>query len=327
MFFFPCLSILLVLTKSSTKILEEGTVHMNHEKIVKVHDGYCHKNLIDDLSRLIEKYPLLEIKNVGKSVLGRSIPAVKLGDGPRKIHYNGSFHANEWITSLLLMVFIEKFLEAKANNEDFFGININDLWQKRTLWVIPMVNPDGVDLVQNGLSPDNPYYKNVLQANKGSTNFRNWKANIRGVDLNDQFPANWEREYHRRNITEPAPMNYPGPNALSEPEAEAIANFTIEQEFDLVIAFHTQGEEIYWGYEKLEPEESGKIIKRFQKVSGYRAIRYVDSDAGYKDWFIYKWQKPGFTVECGLGQNPLPISQFQAIWSKVSKIMIEGLII
>lgn len=283
--------------------------------------------MLKDLANLSNCYPEIEVINIGKSVLGYSIPAVRIGTGPKKIHYNGSFHANEWITSVLLMIFIEKCLEACRQGKEIDGIDIVKLLKDKSLWIVPMVNPDGVELVQNGLSADNnPFYREVLQANNGSTNFRNWKANIRGVDLNDQFPAYWEKEYNRRDTSGPAPLNYPGPSPLSEPEAKAMAQFTKENNFELVIAFHTQGEEIYWGYRKLEPPQSEMIVKQMSKVSGYNAVRYVDSDAGYKDWFIYEYRKPGFTVECGRGQNPLPMGQFNSIWSKASKIMLTGLV-
>lgn len=299
---------------------------MNQNTVVKVHNVYTHKKMLEDLGELKKRYPELEIVNIGKSVMGRSIPAVKIGTGSQQIHYNGSFHANEWITTVLLMTFIEKFLEANRMGEALNGLEISKLYKNNSLWIVPMVNPDGVDLVQNGFTADNnPFYREVLQANKGSTNFSNWKANIRGVDLNDQFPANWEREYSRRDTNGPSPLNYPGPSPLSEPEAKAMAEFTEEHDFQLVIAFHTQGQEIYWGYEKMEPLKSQLIVKQFQKVSGYRAVRYVVSDAGYKDWFIYKWRRPGFTVECGLGQNPLPLSQFWNIWPKAANIMLTGL--
>lgn len=294
--------------------------------IVKISESYSYNIMLDDLSRLKNRYPQIRIINIGRSVLGRSIPAVRLGIGPKEIHYNASFHANEWITTVLLMVFMENYLQACEEKQTMAEYYIPELFSKNSLWLVPMVNPDGVDLVQNGLSADsNPFYRTVLQANKGSTNFRHWKANIRGVDLNDQFPAHWDKEYRRRSTNGPAPLNYPGTAPLSEPEAQAMASFTEEHDFQLVIAFHTQGEEIYWGYEKLEPPQSAEIAKKLKKASNYRTVRYVDSNAGYKDWFIYKWRKPGFTVECGSGVNPLPLSQFWSIWPKARNIMLAGL--
>jgi len=299
---------------------------MNESSIVKVQDGYGHQKMLEDLEALKCLYPELEVFTIGRSVLGRSIPAVRLGTGLKHVHYNGAFHANEWITTVLLMVFLERYLEANRSKSQLDGIYVPDLYQDTSLWIVPMVNPDGVDLVQSGFSADNPYYRDILRANRGSTNFRNWKANIRGVDLNDQFPAYWEQEYSRRDTDGPAPLNYPGPSPLSEPEAQAMANFTRENDFRLVMAFHTQGEEIYWGYREFEPPDSEKIIKELKKASGYKAVRYVDSDAGYKDWFIYQWRRPGFTVECGSGQNPLPIGQFWSIWPQASSIMLTGLL-
>jgi g-D-glutamyl-meso-diaminopimelate peptidase len=298
------------------------------QNIVKVHSGYTHGLMLEDLAALQSRYAELEVIDIGRSVLGRPIPAVRIGTGPQAIHFNGSFHANEWITTLLLMTFIDKVLQARAGNCLLAGIDVGDVFQHTSLWIVPMVNPDGVELVQNGfLADNNPYYRTVLEANKESTNFLNWKANIRGVDLNDQFPAYWQEEYNRRETDGPAPLNYPGPAPLSEPEAQAMAAFTREHDFALVIAFHTQGEEIYWGYREAEPPASANIAAQFHKVSGYKLIRYVDSDAGYKDWFIDQWHRPGFTVECGLGQNPLPIGQFGAIWPKVRNIMLAALFV
>ena len=295
-------------------------------QIVQVKEPYNHNKMICDLSKLQSSYPEMEVTNIGKSVLGRSIPAVRLGYGPKQIHYNGAFHANEWITSLLIMFFIEDYLRCNQESTKMGTYNVRQLFREVSLWLVPMVNPDGVELVQNGLTFDNnPYYRDVLQANGGSTNFRRWKANIRGVDLNDQFPAHWEKEYRRRDTKGPAPLNYPGAKPLSEPEAQAMADFTRKNDFRLVMAFHTQGEEIYWGYEKLEPPESAEIVKKMQRVSGYRAIQYVDSNAGYKDWFIQDWRRPGYTVECGSGVNPLPLSQFWSIWPKMRAIMLIGL--
>jgi g-D-glutamyl-meso-diaminopimelate peptidase len=141
--------------------------------IVKISAGYDHKSLLKDLSDLKSLYPQLEILNIGKSVLGRSIPAVKIGSGKRLLHYNGAFHANEWITSLLLMAFIEKCLHSASSGECWHGADISGLLKEKSVWIVPMVNPDGVELVQNGIITDNnPYYRLVMQANRGSSNFR-----------------------------------------------------------------------------------------------------------------------------------------------------------
>ncbi len=292
--------------------------------IVIPREDYGYDEMMDDLSRLTERYPFITLSTIGETVLGRPIPAVRIGTGRKEVHYNASFHAQEWITTPLLMKFLERYAEAYQSGERIGQFNVPALYQATSLWLVPMVNPDGVELVQEGIDADNPYYETVLQANGGSLDFRPWAANIRGVDLNNQFPAQWEREA-RRGTSVPAPRNYSGPSPLSEPEARAMADFTRAHDFRLVIAFHTQGEEIYWGFEGLEPAESERIVTVFSEASGYLPVRYVQSWAGYKDWFIQDWRRPGFTVEVGRGVNPLPISQFWRIWSQNIGLMLAGL--
>jgi g-D-glutamyl-meso-diaminopimelate peptidase len=230
-------------------------------------------------------------------------------------------HANESITSKLLMAYTEKILKCQADLNSTCTLDT-----ETTLWIVPMVNPDGVELVSHGLEAV-PYelWQSILDINEGEPCFENWKANIRGVDINDQFPAYWDEEVQRRDATKPSPANYTGRQPLSEPEARAMAEFTLEENFDLAIAWHTQGEEIYWGYRGFEPPESELIAQDMAKSSGYEAIQYVDSDAGYKDWFIMRLGRPAFTVECGLGVNPLPLDDLPDILDRCRGIFLAGL--
>lgn len=295
------------------------------ERIVDTAHEYGYVELVQDMLALADKYPFLETGAIGRSVLGKEIPYLRIGSGSREVHYNGSFHANEWITSLLLMKFAEDFANAYASGAPLRGRDVRPLYEQSSLWLVPMVNPDGVELVLQGASPSNPYADQLLAWNFGSPDFTGWKANIRGVDLNDQFPACWELERGRREAPGPGPRDYTGGAPLSEPEAKAMADFTRSRDFRLVIAFHTQGREIYWNYRDLEPPEAERIASRFAMKSGYRAVKLPESDAGYKDWFIQEFRRPGFTVEAGIGVNPLPLSQFRSIYDDNIGILLEGL--
>lgn len=276
-----------------------------------------------DLNQLQELFPFIKVNTIGYSVLGKPIREIRLGRGRKRIHFNGAFHANEWITTPILMALLNTFLLSLTNSTSIRGLSSLPLYQAVDLSIVPMVNPDGVDLVLNG--PPQEVREQVLAINDGSTDFSNWKANIRGVDLNNQYPANWEIEKERKEPKAPAPRDYPGDAPLTEPEAIALAELARRNNFDNVLAFHTQGEEFYWGYEGLEPPESRLLAEEFQRVSGYEAFRYIDSHAGFKDWFIQEFRKPGFTIELGKGTNPLPISQFNEIYEKVLGIFLAAL--
>ncbi|MBV7506583.1 LysM peptidoglycan-binding domain-containing protein [Bacillus sp. sid0103] len=293
-------------------------------RLVESGQKYDYSKLLNDMNRLKEAYPFLQVSTIGKTVLGNEISEIRLGTGEKRVHYNGSFHANEWITSLVIMTFLNDYLLSLTNHYPIRGLQSFPLYQQSTLSIVPMVNPDGVDLVLNGPPENENWQRKVVDLNKGSTDFTEWKANIRGVDLNDQFPARWELE-KARNPNEPGPRDYVGEKPLLEPEAIAMAKLTKERDFARVLAFHTQGEVIYWGFENLEPAESEEIVKEFCRVSGYEPVKTLESYAGFKDWFIQDWQRTGFTIELGRGINPLPLSMFDDIYKKSLGIFLAGL--
>ncbi|MGR3765014.1 M14 family metallopeptidase [Rossellomorea sp. NS-SX7] len=280
--------------------------------IVNGKQGYSSGVLEKDLKKLKEIYPFIKLNSIGESVLGKPVVEMRIGNGSKKVHMDASFHANEWITTSILMTFVNEYLLSLTNVKPIRGVQTMPVYNGVTMSIVPMVNPDGVDLVLKG--PPSNMKDQLLEINNGSSDYTGWKANIRGVDLNNQFPAKWELEKERKEEKSPAPRDFPGYKPLSEPETIAMAELAKEEVFDRLLALHTQGKEFYWGYEGLEPPEAEKLAKDFERVSGYKSVRYVDSYAGYKDWYIKEFQKSAFTIELGKGINPLPLSQFDEIY-------------
>ncbi|MED4207154.1 M14 family metallopeptidase [Neobacillus mesonae] len=291
-------------------------------RVVYGKQNYDYNVLKRDIRRLQMIYPFMKTSAIGKTVLENDIPEITVGSGLKKVHYNGSFHANEWITTADLMTCLNDYLLALTNQTLMRGIKTFPLYKETFLSIVPMVNPDGVNLVLNG--PPEAWESRLVEMNNGSLDFSGWKANIRGVDLNDQFPAKWEEE-REGHPKQPGPRDYGGEKPLTEPEAIAMANLTKKRDFSRVLAFHTQGEEIYWGFENLEPPQSEIMVNEFSRVSGYEPVKNIESYAGYKDWFIQEWRRPGFTIELGSGTNPLPIEQFDKIYDETMGIFLAGL--
>lgn len=301
--------------------------------VVDTNIDYTYEIMQRDIRGLKARYPFLETGSIGNSVLGRNLYYIKLGNGPNKVFYNGAHHALEWITSPLLMKFVENFLIAYVEGKNIKEYNINDIWNQSSIYIVPMVNPDGVDLVINGLSRNNPYYENLIIWNDGSLDFSNtWQANIKGVDLNHNYDALWEKYRDiaaQLGYDSPGPTRYPGISPESEPESKAVADFTRNNNFRLVLAYHSQGEVIYWNFEGLAPPEAKNIGELFSKVSGYGLENTygIASYAGYKDWFIQEYIRPGYTVEVGKGKNPLPITQFDKIYDDNIEILLLAAVV
>lgn len=306
-----------------------------NNNIVQTNINYTYEIMRKDIIALKNKYPFLETGNIGYTVLGRPISYVRLGTGEKEVLYAASFHANEWITTVVLMKFIEDFCKAYETNTNIYEYNARGIFAQTSIYLIPMVNPDGVDLVTGAVEPNSSIYQNYqyLARNYPGIPFPSgWKANFNGVDLNLQFPAVWNRAKEikfAQGYTKPGPRDFVGEGPLTEPEALAIYSFTLRHIFRLILAYHTQGEVIYWKYANFTPPGAEYIGRRFAETSGYTLdITPPESAyAGFKDWFISEYNRPGYTIEAGWGENPLPISQFDTIYQANIGILVLGAIL
>lgn len=159
--------------------------------VVNTNVDYSYNTMLSDIDSLSIIYPFLEISTIGYSVLGRHIHVIKIGNGIKEVFYNGSFHANEWITSVLLMKFIEDYSLAYTLNSTIYGYNARQLFNDVSLYIVPMVNPDGVDLVTDNLPKWLPAYVNAQNISNNYPDIpfpSGWKANINGVDLKNLQP-------------------------------------------------------------------------------------------------------------------------------------------
>lgn len=280
------------------------------------------------------RYPFIRTGELGKSVMGRPLWHMSFGTGANRVFYNASHHANEWITTPVLLKFMEQLGKAYAAGGEIFGQSAAELYAGSSIYIAPCVNPDGVDLVTGALSGGEFYAAAVrISENYPTIPFPSgWKANIRGTDLNLQYPAGWEQARENKfaqGFVSPAPSDYVGPSPLSAPESRAMYDFTRSLSPQLTLAYHTQGEVIYWKYLDFEPPQSRSIAETFSAVSGYAVEEtpYASGFAGYKDWFIQDFDRPGYTIEAGKGQNPLPLSQFDKIYADNLGILTLGAVV
>jgi len=300
--------------------------YKNIVDINKPMDSICLEQTISDLKA---RFKFAENIIIGESYLGKNINLIRIGNGPHKVIYIGAHHAMEWITALILMRFIEDFCKSYIFNERLYGYDPEYILHTRTFYIVPMLNPDGVDLVINGLGEYNPVRSRLIQMNGNSGDFSRWQANARGVDLNHNYDADHDllREIEiAAGITEPCSTRYGGEYPESEPEVAALTSFIRkESDISLLAALHTQGEEIYWRYKDMIPPKSKMLAGLIAKATGYK-LEYPDEDiasyGGCKDWFISQFNRPGFTIECGRGINPLPLSDFVKIYNYIAEALM-----
>lgn len=283
--------------------------------------AYTFETYIKDLAKILGDFSFLTKTTTGHSVLGKPIYAIKFGTGEKKIIVTASHHGKEWITSMLSMSLLYDMCCTYTSGDD-------TVWKDKTFYFIPMVNPDGVNLCIEGITCDLPVYiTNRLYKICADGNFiNNWQANIRGIDLNHNYDASFHKGkviQLEQGIIAPAPTKYSGEYPESEPETQAIVGFTKKILPDIVIAYHSQGEEIFYKYQGKCSGGAYDLAKKMSEISGYELVLAdgLTDCTGYKDWVIEKFNIPAYTIEVGKGENPLPLSQFEKIFNDNKKMI------
>lgn len=255
-----------------------------------------YSELLNKLNQIDKQY---KIKTIGQTMLGRKILAVErfLSEDFFTAIFVASVHAREHITTDLVMKFLEDGLFDKISE---FNVV-----------VVPMLNPDGVELSYFGLGcvKAENIRQNLIKANHGSLDFRLWKANARGVDINNNFNANFGTNISS-NV--PASQGFAGEYFESELETKALANYTKKINPFLAVAYHSKGEEIYYNFfQKQKDLERDKLIaEKFAKSTGY-IVKNVEnvSSGGYKDWCVQSLKIPAITIEVGSDNLAHPITE------------------
>lgn len=288
-----------------------------------------HRQRCDLLRALCEKHPVLQRGTLTHSLCQRSVEYLEIGNQRHPVLFAGAFHGMEWMTTLVLLRFADQLCDAMETGRRMSEVDIGAFLRRRGVVIVPCVNPDGVEISLHGSVAAGSYQELVYHVSGGDTS--HWQANARGVDLNHNYDAGWEalhRMEQKAGIVSAAPTRYGGPHPESEPETQGITALCRTRSFRHALAFHSQGEEIYWQYGEQMPEKAQLMAQVLATSSGY-ALSTPEGLAfggGFKDWFLTECKRPAFTIEIGKGSNPLPIEDFDKIYQDLEEMLALSVI-
>lgn len=288
---------------------EEETPIVNVEKIYSSNPFY--RTINNTMEQLNNRYgEMTEIREIGRSVDGNPILAFSIGKGKDSALILGGMHGREAITSVLLLDQMEEILIA-YNSEDpysYGGYQTQKILDDVSLWFVPLLNPDGAEISLNkGNSLNNQGLLKSITA--GDSNLGRWKANLNGVDLNRNFTTD-----KRGTVEKFGYAFFPGIKPLSEPETQAIVDFSNTENFSGALNYHAAGEIIYWDM----PYQ--KIANEISTATGYSLVPPSNNPpmGSYDTWFLNKTGNPVLTIEIGKGflRAPMAFEKYNGIWGK-----------
>jgi g-D-glutamyl-meso-diaminopimelate peptidase len=285
---------------------------------------YTYAEMAEDIAQLKQSYGnRLTVNTVGTSADGRAIYLLVLGDSnaAHAVYIHATIHGREWMNSMLVM----KELEETLRNWDTptaDGTTYGEWLQQCAIYLVPMVNPDGVTIAQSGIGAiQSATLRAKLQTMSGASNTARWKANANGVDLNRNFSVGWNA---RKESSKPSSSGYSGASAMSEPETQAVAAAVATRKFDAAVSYHSMEGVIYWdigqtGTLRTSCKELATLLKN---TTGYGFG--VQSPVGGLDynWLIDQCNIPTALIETGTTSCPLPYTQWKTMWSKNKDVFI-----
>lgn len=313
-------------------ILSTGAAYKPAGISSKYNEIYTYDMMVSDLDALSAKYPeLLSYRSLGKTLDGRDVMLAIAGNrnAANSMIIEGSIHGNEYINTLLVMATLEYYLDG-YESASYGGNTFKSFLDNYCLYIVPMLNPDGVSISQSGLEGiRDENLKNTINAiyqsdkkygytsDSLSTYLQHWKANARGVDVNRNFDTAWSSIYSRKA---PSIGWYKGSKAESEAESKAMADLVRNTEnVRCALCFHSQGEVLYWacGQKGYTYNASYQLAIAINKVNGfYIDSAYNDNYAASSDWMSREMGIPSLTIESGKSEAPVKSWEFPGIFTK-----------
>ena len=292
---------------------------------------YSYQKMENDLQLLAGYYPqYMTLDTAGVTTAdGRNLYVIYFGNqnASRQIFICAATHAREYMTAQLVMKQLEYYC-AHYEDGSYNGTAYRDIFENTCFVIVPMVNPDGVSISQfgeEGLNREDlrQNLRAIYESDKNGgytdeaydTYLNRWKANGMGVDLNRNYSPGWESVTDR---TAPSSGLYKGTQPGSEAESQALMNIVDGLSNPLLaISYHSYGSLVYWQYGQAEPlwSKNQQLAAHVEALTTYYQAGY-SNEAGFSNWCVNVKGIPSVTIETGLVPTPLPLDQFELLWSQ-----------
>lgn len=280
---------------------------------------YTYDAMMEDLNWFALRYPdIATVEVIGQSEMGLDIPVLRIGSEDAQYHvlFQAAIHGREHMTAWLAMALVDYWLD---HNVAAYG----DVCYH----IIPMSNPDGVNISQTATLTEEQkdIYRQDWRFGNTTENMptyaTHWKANALGVDLNQNFDAEWEKAARR---SKPSSMRYKGESVFCASEARALRDYTLRYDFDVTISYHSEGSIIYYNYGDKQPvnDQCESLALHVSAFTGYD-LKFTNSCGGYKDWAIDDLEIPSLTIETGSYDPPLKLDDAYNIFFRNMQILPE----
>lgn len=238
-------------------------------------EDYDYLAVLREKDKLKEKYPYVSVETIGKSVMGREIFALSVGQAEENALFIGGFCGVQRFSVQMLIIFFNELCKGIAENGSIEGMRVRRALSGRALTVIPCINPDGCEISSKGRSAQVPGLPFLER--KNSCGFKNFRLNARGIDID---------------------LNFCGKSAFSEPESLYVKEFLKKMPVRHAVFFGSGKNEIVSPFGEKVPERSRRMAEIMVAATGYDNMNSKENPEreGFLKWFYETFDRPAFKV-------------------------------
>lgn len=200
------------------------------------------------IDAVTERYAIASVTSIGQTVLGRRIPMISIGKGKKSVLYVGAQAGTDWQTAAVLLRYVNELCEYVTSDGRIYNCSASYLYVTKTVHIIPMLNPDGVEYCRYGISEENPLYSRLKDVGASET----WQGNACGGLLRTGYPESFEA----------------GAANGCEPENGALCSYLMfNRDVRLVIALNKGDNSVECTYDGATPPRLNAIGRSLAKLS------------------------------------------------------------
>jgi g-D-glutamyl-meso-diaminopimelate peptidase len=323
------LAVLLFVSLFSSKIYSQKSCYL-----IEDNEKYTYEMISSDLDSLVKLFPeRTHLFSIGNSEFGLPIKVVRIGSKTpkkRSMLFVGNVHAREDYSSKFVMKFLNMYLLSFTGDSIIYK-KATDYLADLDLYFMPVANPDGLKIAHEDWVNIEKFLPEINQIKKIET-FGEWKANGKGIDLNDSFDDGTHalnKSYNSSPV--PCSEGFKGKYAAEPIETQVIQKFVSEIRPLMTLSFHTKGDLIYWADSKTHSYFNGidsLINDAALNVSNFYRVPVSPDPSTYggglENYVRYQFGLLGSCVELSSGDSErkqFPDSEFnKRVWKKAWKI-------
>ena len=244
--------------------------------------------------------PFLNVQVIGRSLCGRGLFALRLGNPCGGALIVAGLRGGEGTAGAALLQWAQTVCRCVKTRLPLCGVDLARVLSQTGITLLPCLNPDGLEIFTRGAKGAGslrPFVQTITQCGVL------WQANAAGVRLDRQFPCGFEAVAQQQKATctdHPSADGFFGNAPLSEPETRALAAFCRSERFSRALLLE-EGEDLLSVFPAQTEKQTRNTVLTTKMLAACAGVPFLlptlqEQSGTFPAWFAETMGQNAFTL-------------------------------